>query len=92
MVLSREEKMTEERDRVTFVGQRDVDLILAIEQRVGRPLEAWSEEGVNLETRVVRDALKLVGEKKREALLDIEERREVGGKRKKGKLRLRAAA
>ncbi len=53
-------------------------------------MEAWTEGGVNLETRVVRDALKLVSEKKREALLEIEERREVGGKRKRGKARLRA--
>ncbi|TPX18519.1 uncharacterized protein E0L32_011557 [Thyridium curvatum] len=77
-------------DAVTFVGQRDVQLVLAIEARVGRPLEAWEEEGVNLETRVVRDALKLVGEKKREAMLEIEENREVGGKRKRGKQKLRA--
>jgi len=76
-------------DAVTFVGQRDVELVLAIEQRVGRQMEAWQEEGVNLETRVVRDALKLVGEKKREALLEVEEQREVGGKRKRGKQRLR---
>jgi ATP-dependent RNA helicase DDX49/DBP8 len=77
-------------DAVTFVGQRDVELVLAIEERVGRPLEAWHEEGVNLETRVIRDALKLVGEKKREALLEVEEHREVGGKRKREKQKLRA--
>ena len=77
-------------DAVTFVGQRDVDLVLAIEQRVGRTMEAWHEDGVNLETRVLRDALKLVGEKKREALLEVEENKEVGGKRKKGKVKLRA--
>ncbi|KAL8381449.1 hypothetical protein RB595_005627 [Gaeumannomyces hyphopodioides] len=77
-------------DAVTFVGQRDVELVQAIERRVGRPLAAWAEEGVNLETRVVRDSLKLVSEKKREALLDIEENREVGGKRKREKLKLRA--
>lgn len=77
-------------DAVTFVGQRDVDLVLAIEQRVGRQMEAWTEEGVNLETRVIRDALKIVGEKKREALLEIEEQKEVGGKRKRGKEKLRA--
>lgn len=77
-------------DAVSFVGQRDVDLVLAIEQRVGRDMVAWSEEGVNLETRVIRDALKLVSEKKREALLEIEERREVGGKRKRGMVKLRA--
>jgi ATP-dependent RNA helicase DDX49/DBP8 len=77
-------------DAVTFVGQRDVELVLAVEERVGRPLEAWSEEGVNLETRVIRDALKLVSEKKREALLEIEEQREVGGKRKRTKQKLRA--
>ncbi|TVY86225.1 ATP-dependent RNA helicase, partial [Lachnellula willkommii] len=68
---------------VTFVGQRDVQLVQAIEARVGRQMEAWEEEGVNLETRVIREALKLVGEKKREALLEIEEGREVGGKRKR---------
>ncbi len=61
----------------------------AREKRVGRPLEAWSEEGVNLETRVLRDGLKLVGEKKREALLEMEQDREVGGKRKRGQQRLR---
>ncbi|KAK4138276.1 DEAD-domain-containing protein [Trichocladium antarcticum] len=76
-------------DAVTFVGQRDVDLVLAIEQRVGRQMVAWEEEGVNLETRVVREALKLVGEKKREALLEVEQQMEVGGKRKRGKQKLR---
>ncbi|PON28039.1 ATP-dependent RNA helicase DBP8 [Trichoderma gamsii] len=77
-------------EAVTFVGQRDVDLVLAIEERVGRQMEAWEEEGVNLETRVIRDALKLVGEKKREALLEMEEGREVGGKRKRTKQKLQA--
>ncbi|KAK7422407.1 putative RNA helicase [Neonectria punicea] len=76
-------------EAVTFVGQRDVELVLAIEERVGRQMEAWEEEGVNLETRVIRDALKLVGEKKREALLEVEEGREVGGKRKRVKQKLR---
>ena len=77
-------------EAVTFVGQRDVDLVLAIEERVGRQMEAWREAGVNLETRVLRDALKLVSEKKREALLEVEEDREVGGKRKRTKHKLRA--
>ncbi|KAH8909568.1 DEAD/DEAH box helicase [Coniochaeta sp. PMI_546] len=80
-----------EGDAVTFVGQRDVELVLAIEERVGRPLEKWEEEGVNLETRVIRDALKLVSEKKREALLEVEEKREVGGKRKRTKQKLNRA-
>lgn len=79
-------------DAVTLVGQRDVQLVQAIEARVGRQMARWEEEGVNLETRVVRDALKVVGEKSREALLDIEERREVGSKRKRGKVKFRAAA
>ncbi|KAK0711520.1 P-loop containing nucleoside triphosphate hydrolase protein [Lasiosphaeris hirsuta] len=77
-------------DALTIIGQRDVDLVTAIEARVGRKMEPWQEEGVNLETRVAREALKLVGEKKREALLEVEEQREVGGKRKKGKEKLRA--
>lgn len=71
-------------EATTFVGQRDVQLIQAIEARVGREMDEWKEEGVNLETRVIREALKLVGEKKREALVEIEEGREVGGKRKRG--------
>ncbi|KAK2628447.1 hypothetical protein QTJ16_001550 [Diplocarpon rosae] len=75
-------------DAVTFVGQRDVQLVQAIEGRVGRQMAKWEEDGVNLETRVVREALKLVGEKKREAMLEIEEGREVGGKRKRGKKKL----
>ncbi|KAI1212297.1 DEAD-domain-containing protein [Annulohypoxylon truncatum] len=75
-------------DAVTFIGQRDVERIHAIETRVGRELEEWEEEGVNLETRFIRDHMKEVGEKKREALLNIEEHREVGGKRKRKKLRL----
>ncbi|KAL6891265.1 P-loop containing nucleoside triphosphate hydrolase protein [Trichoderma longibrachiatum] len=77
-------------EAVTLVGQRDVELVLAIEERVGRKMEAWQEEGVNLETRVIRDALKVVSEKKREALLEMEEGREVGGKRKKTKQKLQA--
>lgn len=77
-------------EAVTLVGQRDVELVLAIEARVGRDMEAWEEEGVNLETRVIRDALKVVSEKKREALLEVEEGKEVGGKRKRIKQKLRA--
>lgn len=77
-------------EAVTLVGQRDVELVLAIEERVGREMEAWEEEGVNLETRVIRDALKVVSEKKREALLEMEEGKEVGGKRKRVKQKLRA--
>ncbi|KAF1985322.1 dead box ATP-dependent rna helicase [Aulographum hederae CBS 113979] len=71
-------------ESVTVVGQRDVELVLAIEERVGKKMEKYAEEGVSIEGRVVRDALKVVGEKKREAMLSIEEGRDVVGKRKKG--------
>jgi ATP-dependent RNA helicase DDX49/DBP8 len=37
---------------------------------------------------VLTDALKIVGEKRREAWVEIEEGREVGGKRKTGMRRL----
>ena len=77
-------------EATTFVGQRDVVLIQAIEARVGREMDAWKEDGVNLETRVIREALKLVGEKKREAMLDIEEGKEVGGKRKRGMQKIKS--
>ncbi|KAF2463294.1 ATP-dependent RNA helicase-like protein dbp8 [Lindgomyces ingoldianus] len=74
---------------VTFIGQRDVELILAIEERVGKKMDQYAEEGVNLETRVARDALKPVGEKKREAQLQIEEGKDVYGKRKMGMEKLK---
>jgi len=74
-------------EAITVIGQRDVALLLAIEERVGIKLQEWQEEGVNVETRVVRDALKSVGEKKREALLAIEEGREVTGRRMRRKLK-----
>jgi ATP-dependent RNA helicase DDX49/DBP8 len=74
-------------EAITLVGQRDVGLVLAIEERVGRKMVEFKEEGVNVETRVVRDALKDVGERKREAILDIEEGRDVKGNRTRGKIR-----
>lgn len=75
---------------ISLVGQRDVELVQAIEARVGRQMEEYAEEGVNVETRVVRDALNVVGEKKREALLAIEEGRDVKGKRRRGMQKLKA--
>ena len=74
-------------EAITLVGQRDVNLFLAIEGRVGAKMDEWHEEGVNLETRVVRDGLKEVGERKRVALLDIEEGRDIKGNRTRGKIR-----
>ncbi|KAF2712881.1 ATP-dependent RNA helicase DBP8 [Pleomassaria siparia CBS 279.74] len=69
---------------VTLVGQRDVDLVLAIEERVGKKMEEYEEEGVSIEGRVVREALKPVTEKKREALLNMEEGKDIHGKRRAG--------
>ncbi|KAH7070425.1 hypothetical protein BKA63DRAFT_475651 [Paraphoma chrysanthemicola] len=69
---------------VTFIGQRDVELVLAIEERVGGKMAEFEEEGVSVEGRVVRDALKIVTEKKREAMLNIEEGRDVKGNRVTG--------
>jgi ATP-dependent RNA helicase DDX49/DBP8 len=66
---------------ISLVGQRDVELVKAIEGRVGREMEEYEEEGVSVEGRVVREALNVVGEKKREAMLAIEEGRDVKGKR-----------
>lgn len=69
---------------ISLVGQRDVALVQAIEARVGKEMEKYEEEGVSVEGRVVRDALNVVGDKKREALLAIEEGRDVKGKRRRG--------
>ncbi|KAL8842066.1 MAG: hypothetical protein Q9170_000669 [Blastenia crenularia] len=74
-------------EAITLVGQRDVQLFLAIEGRVGAKMAAYEEEGVNVETRVIRDGLKEVGLRKREAVLGIEEGRDVKGNRTRGKIR-----
>ncbi|RDI84656.1 Efflux pump [Venturia inaequalis] len=71
-------------ESITFIGQRDAQLIEAIEERTGSKMDEFEEEGVNLETRVVREGLKIVSEAKREVLVQIEEGRDVVGKRKKG--------
>lgn len=69
---------------VSFVGQRDVELVKAIEERVGREMIEYIEEDVSIEGRVVREGLRAVGPAKREALLRIEEGRDVKGNRKRG--------
>lgn len=74
-------------EAITLVGQRDVALFLAIEARVGTKMSEFAEEGVNIETRVIRDALKEVGQRKREAVLDIDEGRDVKGNRTRGNIR-----
>ncbi|GAD96715.1 ATP-dependent RNA helicase dbp8 [Paecilomyces variotii No. 5] len=69
-------------EAVTLVGQRDVQLVLAIEKRVGRQMVEWEEEGVSIEGRVVRGGvIKEVGEAKREATGEIEEGRDVLGRK-----------
>ncbi|PYH93273.1 dead box ATP-dependent rna helicase [Aspergillus ellipticus CBS 707.79] len=76
-----------EGEAVTLVGQRDVSLVLAIEERVGRQMEEFSEEGVSVEGRVVRTGvLKEVGEARREASGEIDEGRDILG-RKRNKLK-----
>ena len=74
-------------EAITLVGQRDVALIHAIETRVGRQMTEFEEPGVNIETRVVQDALKDVGEKKREVVIGIEEGRDIKGNRTRGKIK-----
>jgi ATP-dependent RNA helicase DDX49/DBP8 len=69
---------------ITFVGQRDIELVLAIEKHIGSQMSQWKEEGVNVETRVTRGRLlKDVGEARMEALRDLEGNKDVFGRRKK---------
>src|SRR6202012_2079662 len=69
---------------VTFIGQRDVLLVQAIEERVGEKMVEYAEANVSISGRVTRETtLKLVGDAKREALVRIEEGRDVKGKRTK---------
>ena len=74
-------------EAVTLIGQRDVALLHNIESRIGDKLTEYEEENVNIETRVVRDAVKIIGEKKREVVIGMEEGRDVRGNRPRGKLR-----
>lgn len=69
---------------ISLVGQRDVELVKVIEARVGKDMVAYEEDRVSVETRVIKEALNVVGDKKREAMLAIEEGRDVKGKRKHG--------
>ena len=74
---------------ITFVSPRDISLILEIEKYVGNGdaeagrMQEWREEGVNLETRVIRGrTLKDVAEARMEALREVEGGKEVGGWRR----------
>ncbi|KAI9888915.1 MAG: putative RNA helicase [Vezdaea aestivalis] len=72
-------------DAITFAGQqKDIPRILAIEARVGRKMAEYEEEKVNIDTRVVRDAIRKVNRKKVEASLDIEDNRDITGRRRRG--------
>ncbi|KAL2868240.1 ATP-dependent RNA helicase DBP8 [Aspergillus lucknowensis] len=74
-------------EAVTLIGQRDVQLVLAIEERVGRKMVEYEEEEVNIESRVAKGSLlKEVGAAKREAMVEIDEGRDVLG-RKRNKLK-----
>ncbi|KAF3914815.1 hypothetical protein ABW20_dc0103077 [Dactylellina cionopaga] len=76
-------------ESITFVDEKDVLLVKAIEERVGSEMvEYKEEEGVSLEGRVVREELKKVSEVKRVAMLNIEEGRDDKGRKKAGKRKL----
>ena len=74
---------------ITFVGQRDVELILGIEEYTSSKMEEWREEGVNVETRVVKGTtLKQVGEARVEAMREMEQGVDLKGRRR-GKKKFR---
>ena len=74
---------------ITFVGQRDVELVLSIEGYTSSKLAEWEEEGVNVETRVVRgNILKEVGEARVEAMREVEQGIDLKGRRGKKKFRV----
>jgi len=71
-------------ESVTIVTEHDVLLIQAIEERVGKKMGKYEDdESVSLEGRVVREMLQVVSEKKREAIMNIEEGRNEKGKKKR---------
>lgn len=71
-------------EAVTFVTQHDILLVEAIEARTGTKMDRYEDEpGVSLEGRVVRETLQEVSEKKRVAVMDMDEGRNENGKRRK---------
>ena len=71
-------------EAVTIVTEHDVILVQAIEERCGKKMERYEDdEDVSLEGRVVRETLQTVSEKKREAIVNIEEGRNENGKKKR---------
>lgn len=71
-------------EAVTFVTQHDILLVEAIEARTGTKMDRYEDEpGVSLEGRVVRETLQEVSEKKRIAVMDMDEGRNEHGKRRK---------
>jgi ATP-dependent RNA helicase DDX49/DBP8 len=68
---------------VSFVGQRDVELVQAIEERTSSKMEEWAEEGVNVETRVTRGrVLKDLLEARMGALREMEGRDSTGRRKR----------
>lgn len=78
---------------ITFVGPRDVELLLAVEEYTKGKMTEWkteTQEEVNLETRVIRGrTLKDVGEARMEALREIESGKDAKGYRSKLKKKKR---
>jgi len=71
-------------EAITFVTERDIELVESIEKRTGKELSKYVDEpGVSLEGRVVRETLQLASEKKRTAKMDIDEGRNENGKRRR---------
>lgn len=69
---------------ISLTGPRDVEVLHAIETRVGREMVAWAEEGVNVETRVLRGrTLRDVLEAKMEAQRNVEQNKDIKGRRRK---------
>jgi ATP-dependent RNA helicase DDX49/DBP8 len=75
---------------VTLVGQRDVLLVQAIEERVAAKMGEYGEEGVSVAGRVAKETiLKAVGEARRETVVRMEEAKDSNGKLKVIKSRKR---
>jgi ATP-dependent RNA helicase DDX49/DBP8 len=75
---------------ISLIGQRDVSLVQAIEERVNAKMEEYVEESVNVDARVAKEeTLKKVGEAKRETVVRMEEAKDANGKLKVLKQRKR---
>lgn len=71
-------------EAITLVTAYDIELVHAIETKAGTKMQSWDDiPSVGLSGRIDMEVLQLVSEKKRIAIMDVDEGKSENGKRKR---------